>query len=63
MKKSIGTGKMTIYSTKSIKELVGSLEDILIKLEERDNQSWARIIWNGLNKPIAGKVRVKKVKE
>ena len=53
--------KMTVYSGEGIKETHDRLKVLTDKLEERENRSMVRSMWNFLTKkPVIGKARGKK---
>jgi hypothetical protein len=57
--------KITVYSSESIKETHDRLKILTDKLEERENRSMGRSLWNMLTKkPVIGKPKgVKKNEE
>ena len=53
--------KITIYSSKNMQDLCARIESIADKMEERENRSMVRSMWNILTKkPVIGKPREKK---
>jgi hypothetical protein len=53
--------KITIYSSKSMKNLCERLEKIADKIEEKENRSMVRTAWNFVSKkPVIGKESVTK---
>ena len=53
--------KMTIYSSKSMKDLCERMERLVDRIEEKENRSMARSTWNFMSKkPIIGKESVTK---
>ena len=53
--------KITIYSSKSMKDLCERMERIADKIEEKENRSMTRSAWNFVSKkPIVGKESITK---
>lgn len=53
--------KITIYSSKSMKDLCERMEKIADKIEEKENRSMAKSAWNFVSKkPVIGKESITK---
>ncbi len=53
--------KITIYSSKIMKDLCDRMERITDKIEEKENRSMTRSAWNFISKkPVVGKESITK---
>lgn len=56
MGKTIGKTKMTLVSGKSMGDILKQMERVADKLEEKENRSMARSVWDFIaKKPVVGK--------
>lgn len=54
--KTIGKAKMTLISGKSMGDMLEKMDKIVNKMEERENRSMVRAVWDFVaKKPVIGK--------